>query len=66
MNIINELHKAIAKAGGTQTAFAKQHGISLAYVNDVLQGRRKPGQKILDALGLEVELVARRKPKQRT
>ena len=51
MTIVEALTKAV-NAAGTQTAFAKQHGVSLAYVNDVLQGRRKAGKKILTALGL--------------
>lgn len=37
----------------TQTAFAKEHDISIAYVNDVIRGRKEPGIKILNALGLE-------------
>jgi DNA-binding transcriptional regulator YdaS (Cro superfamily) len=36
-----------------QKVVAAQLGVSRTYLNDVLQGRRKPGKKILDALGLE-------------
>lgn len=53
MNVIEALDKAVTKAG-TQTAFAKQHNVSLAYVNDVLHGRRQAGRKILNALGLKL------------
>lgn len=46
---------------GSQTAWAKSHAVSLPYVNDVLQGRREPGAKILDALGLVRVVTYRRK-----
>lgn len=41
---------------GGQSNFAKAHGISTAYVNDILQGRRDPGKKILDAIGFEKQV----------
>lgn len=37
----------------TQKDVAAQIGISQSYLNDVLQGHRTPGQKILDAMKLE-------------
>jgi DNA-binding transcriptional regulator YdaS (Cro superfamily) len=37
---------------GNQAAWAKAHGVSAAYVSDVLVGRREPGDAILRALGL--------------
>lgn len=52
------LQKQVNVAGG-QTAWAKRHGVSLAYVNDVLQSRRLPGDKITDAMGLEKALLWR-------
>lgn len=55
-----ELLRAAVDKAGTQTAFAKKHGVSIAYVNDVLQGRRAPGAKILAALGLESQLTYRK------
>lgn len=42
-----------SKYQGIQIAFAEENGISAAYVNDVLRGRREPGKKILDAIGVE-------------
>lgn len=51
-DIMERLRAAIT-AAGSQRSFADQHKISLQYVNDVLRGRREPGQKILDALGIE-------------
>lgn len=62
MDAVEALRDAVKKAG-TQTAFAKQHQISIAYVNDVLQGRREPGDKILVALGLEKAVTYKRKAK---
>jgi len=43
---------AACKAAGSQKAFADKHNVSAAYVCDVLNARREPGQSILDALGL--------------
>lgn len=43
---------AACKAAGSQKAFAEKHNVSAAYVCDVLNARREPGQSILDALGL--------------
>lgn len=36
-----------------QKQWAKDVGVSAAYVCDVLQGRREPGQSICDGLGVE-------------
>jgi DNA-binding transcriptional regulator YdaS (Cro superfamily) len=45
-----ELFARCSSAGGQQ-AWAQAHGLSLAYVNDVLHGRRQPGKRICAALG---------------
>jgi len=42
-----------SKYAGLQAAFAQDNDLSAAYVNDVLRGRREPGKKILDAVGVE-------------
>lgn len=52
------------QVGSSQTAWAKKHGVSAAYVSDVLAGRREPGKLILDALGLERVTSYRRKKEQ--
>jgi DNA-binding transcriptional regulator YdaS (Cro superfamily) len=44
---------------GNQFAWADRHGISAAYVSDVLSGRRLPGKKITEAMGLEAALLWR-------
>lgn len=38
---------------GNQAKFARDNDMSSAYVSDVLNKRRDPGKKILDAVGLE-------------
>jgi transcriptional regulator with XRE-family HTH domain len=50
---IRERLRAAVAAAGSQQAFARQCDISAQYINDVLRGRREPGQKILTALGVE-------------
>lgn len=52
------LQKSVNAAGG-QSVWAAKHGISVAYVNDVLRGRRLPGDKITKAIGLEKALMWR-------
>lgn len=42
---------------GSQKAVAEAIGVSPQYINDVLKGYRKPGQKILDFLEIEVKTV---------
>lgn len=64
MDVCARLRKACADAG-SQKAWAEANGVSGAYVNDVLQSRREPGESILSALGLRkvVRYVeAQRKP----
>lgn len=57
--IIKMLVNACDKAG-SQAAWAKEHGMSAAYVSDVLSGRRDPGEKALKALGLERVVIYRK------
>lgn len=47
-----KLRNACDAAGG-QTAWAAAHGLSVSYVNDVLNARKDPGPKIAAALGLQ-------------
>lgn len=53
------------KRGQTQTWLANDIGVSLAFLHDVLNGRREPTGKILDYLGLE-RIVVYRILKKRT
>ena len=43
--------------GKTQTDLAKEIGIGVQYLNDVLHGRRRPSDTILEYLGLKREIV---------
>lgn len=56
--VVARLQKQVNAAGG-QKEWAVKHGISTAYVNDVLQLRRLPGDKITKAMGLEKALMWR-------
>ncbi len=38
---------------GSQKDLAEKLGVSAAYLSDVLQGKREPAGKLLDALGVE-------------
>ena len=51
MDAISELRKRLDKAG-TQTALAKELGISKPYLSDILRGRRDPGPKVLEQIGI--------------
>lgn len=57
-DVQKRLRKSVNAAGG-QSAWAKKHEISIAYVSDVMRGRRLPGDKITKALGLEKALLWR-------
>lgn len=50
--VLDLLRRAVEKAG-TQRAFARQHKMSVAYVNDVLHKRRPLADRILAAIGCE-------------
>lgn len=45
--------KNSCETAGSQSAWAKLHGLSGPYVNDVIHGRREPGAAICEALGIE-------------
>lgn len=60
--IRDKLTRRVNRDGG-QSEFARSIGTSPGYVNDVLSGRRDPGDKILNALGLERVTVYQRKRK---
>ena len=49
---IIKMLQRLVKEHGSQKAAAVNIGVKPSYFNDVLQGRREPGPKILVALGL--------------
>lgn len=56
-NPLDILKKRIEIGGSNATARAL--GVSTTYLSDVMCGRRKPGPKILKALGLERVVIYR-------
>jgi transcriptional regulator with XRE-family HTH domain len=51
-DVVSLLRREV-QACGSQEAFATKAGVSQQYVGDILRGQRLPGEKILNALGLE-------------
>lgn len=52
--ILNYLQTTInSKYGGSQTAFAETNKVSKQYLSNVLNGRQRPGPKVLKALGVK-------------
>jgi DNA-binding transcriptional regulator YdaS (Cro superfamily) len=52
--------REVCREAGSENAWAKANGVSQAYVNDTIRGRREPGASILRALGLERVIQYRR------
>lgn len=42
---------------GSQKAWAKKQGVSPAYVNDILQGRREISDRVAEMLGFERHVI---------
>lgn len=42
---------------GSQTATAQRLGVSLAYLNDVIRGKREPGEKLLTPIGIQKVII---------
>lgn len=61
--VVAELMEACV-AEGSQKAWAKKHGLSPAYVNDVINGRREPANTIAEALGYECFVIYRRRKEE--
>lgn len=54
--VIERLRVAVDEAGG-QRAFARAHGFSVAYVNDVLRGKRTLSVRMLATIGVRREIL---------
>jgi hypothetical protein len=52
-----EILRVRCQERGTQRAWAKDHGVSPAYVNDVLQGRREISDNFAALLGFERRVI---------
>lgn len=53
------LRRICQKAGG-QSAWARDHDLTQQYVSDVINKRRKPGDKICRAAGIVRDIVYRK------
>jgi hypothetical protein len=53
--VLNLLRDSCRQAG-SQRKWASRHGVSAAYVSDVLAQAREPGPAILQALGIEKQV----------
>lgn len=53
--VIERLQEAVTAAGG-QRAFARMHGLSVAYINDVLRGKRALSERVLATIGIRREI----------
>lgn len=54
---VKALLRAACEAAGGRQSWGETHGISPQYIGDVLRGDRRPGNKILRALGLTRRMV---------
>lgn len=56
---LTELRRALRETieNKTQKALAHELGVSVSYLNQVMNGRKVPGRKILSALGLQRQMV---------
>lgn len=62
---VRQMLRAACTKAGSQAAWATKHGITAAYVSDVLAGKRTFGPKVLEALGLEaIRTVVYRKARK--
>lgn len=56
--VMERLKSAIAKAGG-QRRFAEANDFTVAYINDVVHGRRALADRILAAIGIQRTIIYR-------
>src|SRR5262249_23072116 len=54
-----DLLRAAVKREGSQTAFAKHHGLNRSQLNMVLRGKRPMGHAVADALALRIVYIAK-------
>ena len=57
-DVLNLLRAAV-KREGSQTAFAKHHGLNRTQLNMVLRGKRPMGHAVADALALRIVYIAK-------
>lgn len=57
-DIVARIRREVDGAG-SQAALARRWGLSPGYLHDVLAGRTAPGPRILERLGLRLEVAYR-------
>ena len=57
--------KALIDQHGSQVAAAEALGISLSYFNDLVHSRRAPSERLLEKLGLKLEVTEPDRPPTR-
>lgn len=57
LGALRALLKAMCGNAGGMRAWGRKHGVTAAYVSRVIAGKRIPGKKLLDAMGLEPSTV---------
>lgn len=62
---VREIRRRL-KSGITQDQLAQDLGISAPYLSDVIHGKRDPGPKVVQALGLEKRITYRKLPESVT
>lgn len=48
-----EMVRKSARRAGSMRAMAREWDVTVSYISDLLNGRRAPGPKILDPLGID-------------
>lgn len=56
-DVVEQLKAKQKESGLSQRSYAKSIGVTASCLNDVLTGRRDPGEKILNDLGLEATII---------
>ena len=57
---VRELLRLRLRRAGSQTKFAKEHQLTQGYLSEVLSGKRNPGPRICEVLGIERVVTYRR------
>lgn len=57
LGALRALLKAMCGNAGGMRAWGRKHDVTAAYVSRVIAGKKIPGKKLLDAMGLEPSTV---------
>lgn len=65
-DVLKGILRQMCRKAGSQKSWAEANELSEVHVSDVLNGRRDPGDKVLNALGCEKVVSYRRRKHRRT